>query len=85
MEIVKKSVIDFSEQSENSYLPFSEFIDKGTNDRYITNKFITQNKDLVETLFTPENSKVSCKDNISILNNEKNYFVSAYQNMALLN
>ena len=84
LEIIKKSVIDFSEQPENGYLPFSEFVGKGTDDRYITNKFITQNQDLVETLFSFESAKISCETKINVLNNEKNYFVSAYKKEILL-
>ena len=50
LEIIKKSVIDFSERSK--YRPFSEFIGQSTDDRYITNKFKTQNnKEMITKSF----------------------------------
>lgn len=92
LDIIKKSTIDFSEQPENSYLPFTEFVGKGTDDRYITTKFISQNKLIAETLFTNETSKntffieeVATQFISNILEHEKNYFVSTYQNKKVIN
>ena len=42
LDIIKKSVIDFSKQPTNGYLPFSEFVGQSTDDKYITNTFFTQ-------------------------------------------
>jgi len=78
LDIIKKSSIDFSEQPENSYLPFFEFVGRDTDDRYITGKFTTQEKNSVETLFTKDKSKITFQNkNDELLESEKNYFVSA--------
>ncbi len=79
LEIVKKSVIDFSEQPTDSYLPFSEFVGEGNDDRYIRSKFITELSNSLETLFNSKNSKIKCEIAINTLYNEKNYFVSAFK------
>lgn len=74
LEIIKKSVIDFSKQIESNYCPFNEFNGKETDDKYIRNKFITKNGVEVENLFTDLESKISYYD-LNILENEKIYFV----------
>ncbi len=82
LDIIKKSTIDFSEQ--DSYLPFSKFVGKDTDDRYITTKFKTEKKFNAETLFTDKTSKIIFKTkNYKILENEKNYFVSTVRNTSL--
>ncbi len=89
LDIVKKSTIDFSEQSKNSYLPFSEFVGESTDDRYIMTRFKTQMKIKVETLFTKKSSTITfeTKSNktkkYNILENEKNYFVSTVRHVDL--
>jgi len=75
LEIIKKSVIDFSEQPINSYLPFSKFIGKDTDNKYIMNRFITSNGTKGETLFTDKKSKITFDKKCIIEKNEKNYFV----------
>jgi len=83
LDIIKNSSIDFSTQPNNSYLPFSEFVGKDTDDKYITTKFITKNNYLAETLFTQDSSKLTVKalgknsEKETITENEKNYFISA--------
>jgi AAA15 family ATPase/GTPase len=83
LEIIKKSVIDFSEQPKNSYLPFNEFTGKKNDDKYIINRFKTKSNILVETFFTKEGSsiifKVKDKKN-HFLDNEKKYFIGTYRN-----
>jgi predicted ATPase len=76
LNIIKKSVLDFSKES--NYLPFSKFIGKNTDDKYITNKFQTHSEVEVETLFTTESSKItfSSKDEKELFeDDEKSYFV----------
>ena len=75
LEIIKKSVVDFSEQPKNSYLPFSEFIGKDTDNKYIINRFITTNGAKGETLFTDKKSKITFDKKGTIEEDEKNYFV----------
>ena len=55
LDIIKKSTIDFS---EHSYLPFSEFVGKVTDDRYITTKFELFDGKNAETLFTVNKSHI---------------------------
>ena len=80
--VVKKSTIDFSEQPKDSYLPFSEFIGKDTDDKYISTKFKLRKKYQAETLFTSEKSKITFKtkknktSKYELSEDEKNYFVS---------
>lgn len=82
LEIITKSTIDFSQQSKNDYLPFSAFTGEETDDRYITTKFITQNKINIETFFTTKMSKITVdsksnqmkEDHLS--DDEKSFFVS---------
>ena len=89
LDIIKKSTIDFSKQAKNDYLPFSTFIGKNTDNRYILTKFRTQKKFNAETLFTNDTSKITFeikskkikKD--GMLENEKNYFVSTVRNTNL--
>ena len=89
LDIIKKSTIDFSEQPKNDYLPFSAFVGKNTDGRYIITKFRTQKKFNAETLFTNDTSKITFdikpkkfkKD--GMLENEKNYFVSTVRNTNL--
>jgi len=73
LDIIKKSTIDFSKQLKNSYLPFSEFVGKDTDDRYITTKFKLFDKKITETLFTLNESHIH--NEVNFLDNEKNYFV----------
>jgi len=83
LDIIKKSTVDFSEQSTHSYLPFSEFVGKDTDDRYITTEFKLKKKYQAETLFTDRKSKIIFKSKqnkmskYKIFEYEKNYFVSA--------
>ena len=58
LDIIKKSTIDFSEQPENSYLPFSEFVGKDTDDKYITTKVISKDTFIAETVFTEKSSQI---------------------------
>jgi len=74
LDIIKKSLVDFSEQPKNSYLPFSEFVGKDTDDRYITTKFKLFDNKIAETLFTLDESHIHGE--VDFLDNEKNYFVS---------
>jgi len=89
LDIIKKSTIDFSKQFKDSYLPFSEFVGKDTDDRYITTKFSTYLKE-GETLFTEKNSKITFQEiiyldqvqanimkDINCIVGEKNYYISA--------
>lgn len=78
LDIIKKSVIDFSKQPTNGYLPFSEFVGQSTDDKYITNTFYTQSNIEVKTLFTKNKSQIDYqkKDDIELFSDsEKNYFV----------
>ncbi len=92
LDIIKKSTIDFSEQPENSYLPFSEFVGEDTDDRYITTKFQENNDNEITTLFTKENSSIESENKyssstsmnmflnnnkITLNDNEKIYYLSA--------
>jgi len=83
LDIIKKSTIDFSQQPKDSYLPFSEFVGKDTDDRYIVTKFQLATKYQADTLFTSEKSKITfeSKQNdtlkYEVFEHEKNYFVSA--------
>jgi len=86
LDIIKQSTIDFSEQPKNDYLPFSAFVGKDTDDKYITTKFRTQKKVNAETLFTIDTSKVTFKTkakNHNALENEKSYFVSTIRDTIL--
>ncbi len=58
LDIIKKSTIDFSEQAKDSYLPFSEFVGKDTDDRYIATKFQIFEGTIAETLFTVGESNI---------------------------
>ena len=82
LDVIKKSTIDFSGQPKNDYLPFLAFIGKETDDRYIITKFRTQKKFNAETLFTDDASKITFEKD-SMLENEKNYFVSTVKNTNL--
>jgi len=75
LEIIKKSVIDFSKQPQNTYLPFNEFVGKETDDKYIISKFITGNGAKGETLFTDKKSKIILDKQVIVEEYEKNYFV----------
>ena len=77
LEIIKKSVINFSKLPTNSYLPFPEFSNDFNFDSYITNKFISHNDLLCEALFTETTSKITSTLDIESLENEKVYFVGA--------
>jgi len=76
LEIIKKSVIDFSDR-ESSYKPFSEFTGQSTDNQYITNVFWTKSNITVGALFTKDKSKIDFKKSINDLFSlfEKNYFV----------
>lgn len=87
LDIIKKSTIDFSEQAENGYLPFSEFVGKDTDDRYIATRFITFLKN-GETLFTEKESQIifdeiiyvdqnmeNVMKNVHSIVGEKNYYI----------
>jgi predicted ATPase len=86
LEIITKSTIDFSQQPKNDYLPFSAFTGEDTDNRYISTKFITQNKLEIETLFTNKMSKITINleskktKEKNLLDHEKNYFVSTTRN-----
>jgi len=77
LDIIKKSVIDFS-NNQASYKPFNEFVGQSTDDKYITNTFVTKLNIEVKTLFTKDKSQIDFeKDkNLELFSNsEKNYFV----------
>jgi len=75
LDIVKKSVVDFSKNK--TYNPFSEFVGQSTDDKYITNTFVTKSNIKAKTLFTEKESKIEFekKDNNFFDISEKNYFV----------
>ena len=75
LDIIKKSTIDFSEQPKNDYLPFFAFIGKGTVDRYITSKFIFNDKYIAQTLFTKSKSSIEINKKEKFTINEKIYFL----------
>jgi predicted ATPase len=85
LEIIKKSVINFSKLPTNSYIPFSEFSNDINLDSYITNKFIAHNNLLCETLFTKITSTIASKQDIEALENEKVYFVGATKMPIIVN
>ena len=58
LDIIKKSTINFAEQPKDSYLPFSEFVGKDTDDKYIRTKFQLFETDYAETFFTMNESKI---------------------------
>ena len=77
LDVIKKSAIDFSEQPKDSYLPFSEFVGKDTDDRYIATQFNLSGDCQAETLFTGKQSKITFKTSkYELSEDEKNYFVS---------
>ncbi len=78
LDIIKKSTIDFSQQPKDSYLPFSEFVGKDTDDRYIATKFEIFEGNVAETLFSVNKSNIHGE--LNFLNNEKNYFVGTDKN-----
>lgn len=78
LDIIKKSVIDFSKQSTNGYLPFTEFVGESTDDKYIFNRFITQSNIEIEILFTKDKYQIDYTkigDSELFSEFEKNYFV----------
>ena len=75
LDIIKKSVIDFSQQAQNSYMPFNCFVGKNTDDKYITSSFQTTDNIEVETLFTDTKSEIIFKTKRTVLENEKSYFI----------
>ena len=84
LNIIKKSVMDFSKLPPNKYLPFHEFAKEITEDSYISSRFLTKNNLLCETLFTKITSKITSIENIELIDNEKKYFIGtnklAYSN-----
>lgn len=82
LDIIKKSTIDFSEQPENSYLPFFEFVGNDTDDRYISTNFISQDKFIAETIFTKKASQIiGSPSNFLISKEEKNYYIGTDKNI----
>jgi len=75
LNIIKKSIVDFSELPKNEYLPFQSFSKKANEDSYIATKFIINNSLICETLFTKISSEISANDNIELSDNEKKYFI----------
>lgn len=78
LDIIKKSVIDFSKQPTNSYLPFTEFVGQSTDDKYILNTFVMKSNIEVNTLYTKDKAQIDfTKNDDSELFSEfeKNYFV----------
>jgi len=78
LDIIKKSVIDFSSLEQNSYQPFSEFTGQPTDDKYITNTFITKSDIEVKSLFTKDKSQINLQknDDLHLFSYfETNYFV----------
>lgn len=78
LDIIKKSVVDFSQQAINSYLPFTEFTGQDTDDKYILNTFIMESNIEVKSLFTKDESQIdlAINHNLVFFNDfEKNYFV----------
>jgi len=74
LNIIKKSVIDFSNEIENSYNPFFSLIDidGSNNNSHISNKFNVHNT-IAETIFTNKYSKINIFNKIEEC--EKNYFI----------
>ena len=79
LDIIKKSTIDFYTQVD--YMPFQSFLGKNTVDKYITTKYVTKEKNDIETLFTTKKSilKMEVYSDNRMLENEKVYFVGAYK------
>ena len=80
LNIIKKSVIDFSFLDTDKYLPFQEFSKKSNEDSYISSKFISQSDLSCDTLFTKTSSKITVSNDIKLIEslaNEKIYFVGA--------
>lgn len=78
LDIIKKSVIDFSKQPTNSYLPFTEFVGEFTDDKYILNTFIMKSNIEVEVFFLKDKSQIDFENdvNLELFNDfEKNYFI----------
>ena len=87
LDIIKKSVIDFSKQSTNSYLPFTEFTGQPTDDKYILNSFVTQSNIEVEGFFLKDKSQIDFKNdsNLELFSDfEKNYFVGVDKSSNIL-
>ncbi|QKF66763.1 putative nucleotidyltransferase, AbiEii toxin family [Arcobacter venerupis] len=77
LDIIKKSVIDFS-NNQTSYKPFNEFVGQSTDDKYITNTFVTKSNIEVKALFTKDKSQIDFqkKNDLELFSSfEKNYFV----------
>jgi len=77
LDIIKKSVIDFS-NNQASYKPFNEFVGQSTDDKYITNTFVTESNIEVKALFTKDKSQIDFikNDDFELFNDfEKNYFI----------
>ncbi len=79
LDIIKKSTIDFDTQVD--YMPFLSFLGSHTADKYITTKYVTKEKNDIETLFTAKKSllKMEVYSDDRMLKNEKVYFVGAYK------
>lgn len=78
LNIIKKSVIDFSNQPTNSYLPFTEFTGQFTDDKYILNTFVMKSNIEVEVFFLKDKSQIDftkIDDSELFSDFEKNYFV----------
>lgn len=78
LDIIKKSVVDFSNEQINTYLPFTEFTGQSTDDKYILNTFFTQSNTEVKSLFTKDKSEIDLAVNDNLVFSSdfgKNYFV----------
>jgi GTPase SAR1 family protein len=72
LNIIKKSVIDFSQEPTNSYLPFSSFSDDNS---YISSKLLSKDNLLCEKLFPKSSSTLTSTQDIKLNENEKKYFI----------
>ena len=77
LDIIKKSTIDFDTKMD--YIPFQSFLGNHTDDKYITTKYVTKEKNNIETLFTTKKSILKMEVYNRMREHEKVYFVGAYK------
>ena len=75
LNIIKNSVIDFSQQKPNEYLPFSKFTKEDDSQNSIVSQFVTFNEQEVQTRFTKLTSIIKSKSPFDLQSYEKHYFI----------